>query len=459
MKKGLIIGSITAVLALGVGYSAGVGYYAEKFQPNTKFGSLDISNLTLAQAESKIGSDLNKKEVTLLENGKEVGKFTLEQAGVEVNAHDVLQKAYNAQDPMQWLVSFFNTTEYKNVLLNHVVFNDTSLSKTLDGFGLNNQNRTAAVDAKIDYANDKGYYVTPEQPGNQLDLAKVKEVIVSQIQNGNTAIEINTAYIEPKIKSDDPKITQVMDQVNKVADAKVTLTIAGKEENITKEQIMSWMGFDSSNNVTLDQAKVQEYVKGLNEKYATFNKVRKFQSTLQGTVNVQPGTLGWSIDSESEAAQLVADITKGGTIKREPTIVGSGYGSNGNDIGNSYVEVDLANQTMFVYRNGQQVLSTPIVSGRTGTETVPGAYSAWDKQQNATLAGTNPRTDSHYTQPVAYWIPFDATGQGIHDANWQSSFGGDNWVSHGSLGCINTPPGVMGDVYANVELGMPVIVF
>ena len=225
MKKGLIIGSTTVLLLAGLGYSAGVGFYAQKFQANTKFGSLDISNLTLAEAEDKIGKDLNQKEVTILENGKEVGRFTLEQAGVQVDANKALESAYNSQDPTGWVGSFFNTTEYKNVLLNHVAFNDENLSKTLDGFGLNNQNRTAAEDAKIEYSNGQGYHVTPEKDGNQLDVAKVKELIVSQVQSGNTSVEINSAYQAPKIKSDDPKITQVMDQINKVADTKITLTI------------------------------------------------------------------------------------------------------------------------------------------------------------------------------------------------------------------------------------------
>ena len=96
MKKGLIIGSTTVLLLAGLGYSAGVGFYAQKFQANTKFGSLDISNLTLAEAEDKIGKDLNQKEVTILENGKEVGRFTLEQAGVEVDANKALESAYNS---------------------------------------------------------------------------------------------------------------------------------------------------------------------------------------------------------------------------------------------------------------------------------------------------------------------------------------------------------------------------
>ena len=72
---------------------------------------MDISNLTLAEAEDKIGKDLNQKEVTILENGKEVGRFTLEQAGVQVDANKALESAYNSQDPTDWVGSFFNTMQ------------------------------------------------------------------------------------------------------------------------------------------------------------------------------------------------------------------------------------------------------------------------------------------------------------------------------------------------------------
>ena len=56
-------------------------------------------------------------------------------------------------------------------------------------------------------------------------------------------------------------------------------------------------------------------------------------------------------------------------------------------------------------------------------------------------------------------MPFDDTGQGIHDASWQASFGGDAYLTAGSLGCINTPPDVMAQVFNTVEVGTPVIIF
>lgn len=459
MKK-LLFTSIALVLLLGIGYGAGIGYYAEKFQANTTFGSVDISNLTLEEAKQKISDDLSQKEITLTENGQELGKFTLAQLNGQINADEVLTAAYQAQDPSQWLAGYFSSVEYDNLLMNNVKIDDTALTEALATIGLNNSERTASTDAYIEYTDARGYYVEPETVGNQLDLDLVKQMVVEGLQSGQTTVELNTAYLQPEITSESEKITTYMDQINSYIETKINLEIAGDTVTIPKEEIIKWIYFDQGNQIVVDQALVQEYVSTLNDKYATFNKPREFASTLSGTVTVQPGTLGWSIDSESEAAQIAADLAAGQEVTRTPAIVGSGYSTDGtNDIGSTYVEVDIANQMMFVYVDGTQVISTPVVTGRTGTDTVPGAYAVWNKEKDTELKGYNVRTQRDYVQPVSYWMPFDDTGQGIHDANWQASFGGDAYLTAGSLGCINTPPDVMAQVFNTVEVGTPVIVF
>ena len=114
---------------------------------------------------------------------------------------------------------------------------------------------------------------------------------------------------------------------------------------------------------------------------------------------------------------------------------------------------------MYVYIDGVAVISTPIVTGQIGTNTVPGAYAIWNMESPSELTGFNPRTGVDYVQPVSYWLAFDYTGQGIHDANWQPTFGGDAYLTNGSLGCINTPPDIMAQVYENVYIGIPIILF
>lgn len=461
MKKALIIVLATLVV-LGLGYGAGIGYYAEKFQANTSFGNVDISNLSLAEAQERIESDIKQQTVTITENGKELGTFSMADLNAQVNTQAFLEASYNNQDPTQWVMGFLDSVEYDNVLMNHVRIDDVAIETALASVGISNEGRIEAQDATIDYGEGRGYFVVPEEMGTQLDIEKVKELVVAGIQSSSSSVEINQAYLQPEVTTEDETITAVMDQIDQVSNTQITLTIAGNEEVIPKETVLEWMYFDGNNEVVFDQNLIYDWLGTLNDKYATFDDVRQFSSTLQGTVDVPAGTLGWSIDRETETQNIAADLYAGVDVTREPAIVGSGYANSlagESDIGKSYVEVDMTNQMMYVYVDGARVIETPIVTGQIGTSTVAGAYAVWNKETDTNLTGFNDHTGVDYVQPVSYWIPFDDTGQGIHDANWQPAFGGDIYKTNGSLGCINTPPDVMAQVFEHVTLGMPVIVF
>lgn len=458
MKK-IIISIVTALLVIVVAYSAGIGYYAEKFQANTNFGNVDISNLTLSEAEAKIEQDINDTTFTITENGQELGTITLGELNPTLNTGEVLEQTYNSQNPNEWITGYFQSNHHDNVLINNVELDTQLLNQKLGELGLSNEGRTPAADAAIEYTEAQGYYVTEAEVGNQLDIEQVQNLIVEGIQNGSSSIEVNSAYLQPEVTSDDEDIDAVMSQIEEAKSTEITLEIAGNAVTIPQGEIENWIYFDANNNIVYDEELIYEYLGTLNEQYSTFANPRQFQSTAEGVVTVEPGTLGWSIDRETETQNILADLQAGGSVTREPSIVGSGYNAtDGNDIGDSYIEVSVDLQTMWVYIDGQIVIETPIVTGQIGTDTIPGAYAIWDKEENATLKGYNPRTEKEYQQPVDYWMPFDDTGQGIHDANWQSSFGGNTYQVSGSLGCINTPPGVMADVFATAYEGMPVIV-
>ena len=55
-------------------------------------------------------------------------------------------------------------------------------------------------------------------------------------------------------------------------------------------------------------------------------------------------------------------------------------------------------------------------------------------------------------------MPF-VYGQGLHDASWQTNFGGDTYKTKGSHGCINLPPANAAKIYENVDKNTPVIVY
>ena len=65
------------------------------------------------------------------------------------------------------------------------------------------------------------------------------------------------------------------------------------------------------------------------------------------------------------------------------------YGEN--DIGDSYVEIDLTNQHLWVYEDGVLVEETDFVSGNVsrGYNTPVGIYGITYKERNTTLRGAN----------------------------------------------------------------------
>lgn len=125
-----------------------------------------------------------------------------------------------------------------------------------------------------------------------------------------------------------------------------------------------------------------------------------------------------------------------------------------NDIGDTYIEVDMTEQKMYYYEDGELILETDIVTGNTGRRmgTPQGVNYVYNKQRNRVLRGQG------YASPVKYWVPVKGA-IGIHDASWRSKFGGEIYKTNGSHGCINTPTEIMAQLYESVEIGTPVIMF
>ena len=122
-------------------------------------------------------------------------------------------------------------------------------------------------------------------------------------------------------------------------------------------------------------------------------------------------------------------------------------------IENTYVEVDIKNQKLTFYKDGELIVHTDVVTGRQRDRRTPtGLYSSYDKRVNRWLVG------SDYCVFVKYWIRF-WNAYGIHDASWRDAFGGDLYIPDGSHGCVNTPDEAMATLYENIEDGTPVLVF
>lgn len=119
----------------------------------------------------------------------------------------------------------------------------------------------------------------------------------------------------------------------------------------------------------------------------------------------------------------------------------------------TYIDVDITNQTVTYYVNGEVVLSSPCVTGQPGNgrSTPTGVFQVLTKIPGKYLVGPD------WNVWVDRWMRF--TGAvGLHDANWRSKFGGSIYKSNGSHGCVNLPSDVARQLYDMVEIGTAVVV-
>ena len=132
---------------------------------------------------------------------------------------------------------------------------------------------------------------------------------------------------------------------------------------------------------------------------------------------------------------------------------GSGYEST-----NLWIDINIADQTITVYSDDTAVLYEPCVTGTEGQRDTPtGEFTILDKVESAVLSGGG--EEDGYCTSVQYWMPITEYGIGIHDAIWRNGdFGGDNYLTDGSHGCINVDFDVAAAIFDMVDVGTPVYI-
>ena len=178
------------------------------------------------------------------------------------------------------------------------------------------------------------------------------------------------------------------------------------------------------------------------------------EDILKEVKEITGGTYGSTLNQKAEVKYLTDAFLKGIEETHIPAYTRSSSIRGKNDIGNTYVEVDMTNQKMYYYKNGVLKLETDVVTGnlRLKHDTPEGINYVYAKQKNRILRGPG------YASFVNYWMPVKG-GIGIHDATWRDDFGGEIYKTSGSHGCINTPLEKMEELYDMVTIGTPVVMY
>lgn len=454
-KTIIIIGAVVAALiTLYMGLSI---FFMSHFYFRTTINGVDVTGKTAEGAKTVIQNAMDNYELVVTEKDGTTDSIVGSDFELKMQLElDEIDAYLEKQNGFAWIIKLFVPDQHESDL--QVAYNSVKLEKLIAGLScMEESKQIAPISATVsEYSEKKGYELVPSVAGTEIDVRKLKYTVISSIGDLETEIDLDKdlCYVQPKVADDNKKLLAAIEQLNKALDAEITYQVGESTQVLDAEIFQPWLYVDEKLNVCLNDESLSAYVKELGRTYNTCYTAKHLITSYGIEVTIPNSHYGWKVDSDAEKAAITADIMAGEPITRDLNYSMTANSHEGCDYGNSYVEINLTAQHLFLYVDGQLVLESDFVSGDLATDCASptGAFSLTYKERDATLNGEN------YSTPVDFWMPF-AGNVGMHDATWRSSFGATIYKRDGSHGCINLPWSNAKTIFEYVEQGFPVLVY
>lgn len=454
-RSKVIPGAAITLCSLAAIY-LGISFYSvNHFNLGTTINDINVGGKTVEEAEKQLSSQMETYALELVERGDTKEQIKGSDIGLKYDS-DKIKELKDKQNAFAWITTFFkknNSDETSQI----IKYDEELLNQTLNKLScVNNKNVTNPKNASFEY-NNGNFVIKDEVLGNKINKDALHDNVVDAVLSGKTSINLDTnnSYENPKYTSKSQEAQNVKDTLNKYSTLKITYDSHGKKEVLDGSTIHNWLSVNENMEVTFDEAKVKTYVNKIASIFNTFGNTRDFVTSTKKTIQVSGGNYGWIVNKSKEVKDLIEAVKGGQDITKEPAYTQSAATKDSNDIGTTYVEVNMTKQHVWFYKNGSLVIDGDVVTGNVSnnTGTPAGTYVLNYKEKNATLKGED------YSSAVEYWMPFNGN-IGLHDASWRNGeFGKQIYLTNGSHGCVNCPYELARTIFANIEAGTPIVCY
>lgn len=473
----IVIGILIALLVCaGVVYAAGCVYFESHFGFHTTLSGRDVSCKSPEQVRAELSASAASYELTIHGRNDVTAAIPASEVSLSLSFDDTLERLLSAQPSMEWPAALFSSTTLS--MSNTAVYDSSALEQVVDTLPFfDPENEEAPEDATYAFSGDS-YQIVPETAGSVPIREKVLQAVETALSEYQSDLSLgDECYETAAVTSEDPSLNETVARLNRLVGITVTIPFGDDTETLEGETLASLIHIPASdqaetseeisaeisgavpeaadNEIHYDAERIASYVDSLAEKYDTYGIDREFHTTSGKTVTVPGGNYGWKMDRAATTEALTAFLEAGNSGEAEPVWTQEAAQHGEDDIGSSYAEVDLDEQKVYLYIDGERIVETDCVSGKAINSdrfTPDGTFRLLYRKSPAVLRGAD------YESPVTYWMPFNR-GIGFHDATWRSRFGGEIYLTAGSHGCINLPLAAAKELYANVYSGLPVVVF
>lgn len=466
MKRTLRVCLLTllclAFVTMG-GFLALTWYYSRTFSVNTWINGVYCTGKTVEEVNSELMQSAEVPELIIIDGQGQSWELDLSLVDYRMDYTDSLREYLKRRGHAFWL------TQVETAALNlspGCSWDQEKLKALVAGLDWVKAAGEGSTEVAIRTGGDGGEpYVLFDGKSHRLDLDRLCGYVQQCMESGIYRIETEQGdcYTDLEDTPEDALLREQYADLQDFLHTNLIYDMGAEQIELTPDVMASFlrMGGDGlpvwdEGELVVSADSIRTWVEQLAGQYDTVDAARDFQTTQGRVVQVSYNTYGTQLDVEAEVEFLkeALQYERDEPLIHRPSYIREGYRRGLDDIGNTYIEVDMGQQHMYYYQDGECLISVDVVTGnaRRRWNTPEGINYVYNKQRNRTLRGEG------YATPVKYWMPVVGS-VGIHDADWRREFGGEIYLTNGSHGCINTPPDVMSELYELVEIGTPVIMF
>ena len=460
---GITLGSIVGVLAIA--YVAVALVFSNWFLPNTTIGDMDISLKSSDEVAAMIDDAAANYTLDVVGDGFSY-RTDAKGVGLSADSNAIVRTMHEDLSGWMWPVLIMQPSHDEagrfEITFKQALYQD-GVKAAVEKF---NETATPPTNATIQYDEaTNSFKVKPEEIGTQLDTNAVLSAMAEAIGGLNPKVTLGEEQLlQPKIFADDPKLKESAELASGMIKAKLTLNLAGQEVGtISADELAQFVSMNEETyEVTLDQEALNEWVENLADGFNTVESERTYTREDGKVVTVSGGVYGWEVDTEALRDAIIDGVKSGSSTTidipcSQEADVYNGPGER--DWGSRYIDVDLSEQYVRFFDDGEIIWEAPCISGKPDGvhDTNTGVYVINNKKSPEKLEGYENGVKI-YTSYVTYWMPFVGNAIGLHDADWQPSFGGSMYANgYGSHGCVNLPPYAAAELFGIVEIGDVVV--
>lgn len=462
LKHFAIILSIILVSLMGTYIGLAI-YYHNAFAYGTWINGVYCTGRSIQEVNEDLVRGFTYDGVTIYDNDGNSYMITAEEIGYQFDFIKALEIYQKRQNPWMWIDSLFQGDSAELVPV--VSYDRQALEQSFDKIpDLSVQGRLSEEMRKISIIRtDHGYELLNERT-DVLQVDEAKNLIISAVEESRAEVSLadEGCYHDLALTAQMQETLAIWEQVEQFQQCGIVYVIGDEQIPVDASVVCDWIELDEDGSFATDENgklmlkenAIEEFIDNLADEYDTVGVSRQFQTTRGEQVTIEGGIYGNQIDRDAEVEYLTNAFINKKQEMHEPEYAQKARVQGKNDIGSTYIEVDMGEQMMYYYVDGVQKIATPIVTGnmsrRMGTPS--GVNYVYIKQTNRILRGEG------YASHVDFWMPVKGN-IGIHDASWRGKFGGTIYQTNGSHGCINTPRDAMVQLYESVEVGTPVVMF